>query len=122
VDSCGTWTPNNELSKPTGFRGSTCDSTGHKKSELKKSEHMVRRRYVGTRISKIPVLVRALPVLERVPVLIQAFFSMPVLVAGRFLRYPYAQSARSRTSTTQFVPVLVRSPASSRTGISLCPY
>ena len=64
--------------------------------------------YVSTRISKIPVLVRALPVLERVPVLIRAFFSMPVLVAGRFLRYPYA--------------VLVRSPASSRTGISLCPY
>ena len=78
--------------------------------------------YVSTRISKIPVLVRALPVLERVPVLIRAFFFMPVLVAGRFLRYPYAQSARSRTSTTQFVPVLVRSPTSSRTGISLCPY
>ena len=78
--------------------------------------------YVSTRISKSPVLVRALPVSERVPVLVRAFFPMPVLVAGRFLRYPYAQSARSRTSTTQFVPVLVRSPASSRTGISLCPY
>jgi len=78
--------------------------------------------YVSTRISKIPVLVRALPVLERVPVLLQAFFSVPVLVAGRFLRYPYAQSASSRTSTTHFVPVLVRGPASSSTGISWCPY
>ena len=32
---------------------------------------------VSTRISKIPVLVRALPVLERVPVLIRAFFPCP---------------------------------------------
>jgi hypothetical protein len=29
--------------------------------------------YVSTRISKIPVLVRALPVLERVPVLVRAY-------------------------------------------------
>ena len=33
-----------------------------------------------TRIRKIPVLIRALPVLERVPVLTWAFFPMPMLV------------------------------------------
>jgi len=46
--------------------------------------------YVSTRISKSPVLVRALPVLERVPVLVRAYarFSTGFAFSARLFWWP----------------------------------
>ncbi len=62
--------------------------------------------YVRPHIRKSPVLELALPVLVRVPVLVRAYSSIPVLVLAPFLQCPYAQTAISRKSTTRFVPVV----------------
>ena len=46
--------------------------------------------YVSTRIGKIPVLVRALPVLERVPILVRAYarFSTGFAFSARLFWWP----------------------------------
>ena len=72
---------------------------------------------VSTRISKIPVLVRALPVLERVPVLVRAY--------ARFST-GFAFSARIFCGQSRFDPAdnagMERTNASFSTGTKKSPY